>query len=571
MSSFLSIIAGQCSEKGLKDNNEDACAIRVPTDPVLSTKGIVVAIADGVSSSFAGREASESCIKSLITDYYSTPESWTVKTSCQKVLGAINRWLYGQSQNRYHHNGQGLLTTLTTIVLKSSTGHIFHVGDTRIYRLRKGELERLTRDHHSWGDNKKAFLSRALGADIDIDIDYRSIELEVGDIFLLTTDGVHENVRTVHLQELLATHYENPERATKAIIEKALQNGSDDNVTCQVCRIENLPHLDEESFYHQLTELPFPPPLEEGMKLDEYRIIREIHASKRTQVYLALNESSNTKAIVKTPSVNFEDDPVYIDGFLHEEWAGRRINNPHVIKVLENNQPRKFLYYATEYIDGMTLRQWMTDNPSPPINDVRNIIKQVIAGVRAFQRQEMVHQDLKPENIMIDKQGTVKIIDFGSTKIAGIQEINKPIARNQLLGTLNYAAPEYFQGYAGTHQSDIYAIAVITYEMLCGKLPYGAALSTNNLKQVKYIPANSVNETIPAWVDAALEKAVRLNPQRRYQTLSEFFADISHPNKNLMKPHGEPLLEKNPILFWKVVSLLLMCTNIFWLYLYSTH
>ncbi|MDH3326348.1 MAG: bifunctional protein-serine/threonine kinase/phosphatase [Gammaproteobacteria bacterium] len=570
MPSKLSVIAGQYSEKGIKEANEDSCAIRVPDEPLLTSKGIVVAIADGVSSSLAGREASESCIRSLVSDYYSTSETWTVRTSCQKVLGAINRWLYGQSQN-VHHSKHGMLTTLSAVIIKSTTAHLFHVGDSRIYRLRNGEFERLTRDHHRWAGDQKSFLSRAMGADVNIEIDYRSLDVEPDDLFFLSTDGVHEFVRTQNLIDLITTDYDNPERATKEIVKKALENGSNDNVTCQICRVENLPDLDEEEFYRQLTELPFPPPLEEGMILDGYKIVREIHASTRTQVYLATDQDNGNKVILKTPSVNFEDDPIYIEGFLNEEWAGKRINNPHVLKIKESSRQRKFLYYVTEFIDGMTLREWITDNPLPNIAEVRHILTQIIAGVRAFQRQEMVHQDLKPENIMIDSQGTVKIVDFGSTKIAGIQEITKPIERNQLLGTLDYAAPEYFQGESGTHQSDIYSIAVITYEMLCGKLPYGESLSAKKLKRVRYQPARQINQNIPTWIDGALEKGVLLDPVRRYQTLSEFLFDLTKPNPELARFGGKSIMEKNPVAFWKGLTIFLFISNIFLLYMLSQH
>ena len=565
MSTSLSIIAGQYSERGIKKANEDACAIHVPEGSLLTSKGIVAVIADGVSSSLAGREASETCVRTMVIDYYSTPETWTVRTSCQKVLGAANRWLYGQSQN-VHHSSYGMLTTLSALVIKSSTAHLFHVGDSRIYRLRDGDFERLTRDHHRWAENEKSFLSRAMGADINVEIDYRSVDVQPNDIFFLSTDGVHEFVRTQDLINLIQDNYENPERATKEIVKKALENGSNDNVTCQICRIENIPDLNEEEFYRQLTELPFPPPLEAGMILDGYKIIREIHATKRTQVYVAIDQESDEKVIIKTPSINFEDDAIYIEGFLNEEWAGRRINNPHVLKVLKTKTQRKFLYYVTEYIEGITLRQWITDHPKANIAEAREILKQIITGIRAFQRQEMVHQDLKPENIMIDQQGTVKIVDFGSTKIAGIQEISKPIERNQLLGTLDYAAPEYFQGYAGTHQSDIYSIAVITYEMLCGKLPYGQPLSESNLKRVKYQSAKQINSEIPAWIDGALEKGVLLDPKRRYQTLSEFMFDLSKPNPELAKLGGISILDKNPVGFWKGMTILLLLSNLALLY-----
>ncbi|MDH5694472.1 MAG: bifunctional protein-serine/threonine kinase/phosphatase [Gammaproteobacteria bacterium] len=558
----LGIVAGQYSNKGLKEHNEDSIGIKVPDEPLLSSKGIVVAIADGVSGSSAGREASESCIKSLVFDYYSTPESWTVKNSCQKVLGAINRWLYGQSQVRHQLLGNGLLTTLSAIVFKSNTAHIFHVGDSRVYRLREGEFERLTRDHHRWSGNEKGFLSRAMGADVNVEIDYRKVDLQLHDTFILTTDGVHEFVRTKELIDIITANRTNPEKASREVVTKALENGSNDNVSCQIVTLSSLPHLDEESFFTQLAELPFPPPLESGMSLGGYRIVRELHASHRTQVYLAKEELTKRKVVLKTPSVNFEDDPVYIDGFLNEEWTGKRINNTHVLKVLPPVQSRKFLYYITEHVDGMSLREWMNDNPNPTLSEVRSIVDQLIKGVRAFQRLEMVHRDLKPENIMIDKDGTVKIIDFGSTKIAGIEEIHKPIDRNQLLGTLDYAAPEYFQGYSGSHQSDIYAVAVITYEMLCGKLPYGAPLSLKRIKKAHYVPASYHNPNVPDWVNAALEKGVKLNTSERYQALSEFYLDLLQPNEKILGSKENSLIDRNPVAFWQGIAVIMLICNI---------
>jgi len=565
MSSNLTINAGQYSEKGTKPSNEDACGIRTPDDTLLTSKGIAVAIADGVSSAEAGREAAEACIKGFLSDYYSTSESWTVKTSGQKVLGALNRWLYGRSQG-IHGSGQGMLTTFSAMVIKSTTAHLFHVGDTRIYRLRDGdELKCLTRDHQTWISSEKAFLSRAMGADLAVDIDYRSVPVEVGDVFFLTTDGVHEHISN---QEIIALYQANKthlEQAACNIVTRALEYGSPDNVTCQIVSIETLASQNEEEFYQHLTELPFPPSLENGQTIDAYKIIREIHASNRTQVYLALDNDTNDKVILKTPSVNFQDDAEYIDGFLHEEWAGKRINNSHVLKILEPKQQRRCLYYVSEYIEGQTLEQWINDHPQADITEVRPLIEQIVAGVRAFHRQEMLHQDLKPGNIMIDIHGTAKIIDFGSTKIAGIQEVNTPIERGTLLGTYDYAAPEYFEGYPGSNRSDLYSIAAITYEMLTGKLPYGKPLSKRALKRVRYIPARQINPALPIWVDAALEKAVQLNPALRYERMSELISDLAKPNPDLVKKE-QPLLERNPVGFWRGLAIGLLILNLILLY-----
>lgn len=567
MSAILSIHAAQYSEKGVKPSNDDSCAIRVTDGALLTTKGIVAAIADGVSSAAAGREAAEACVKGFVSDYFSTPESWTTKTSGQKVLGALNRWLYGRGQSCLG-SGQGMLTTFSALVLKSTTAHLFHVGDSRIWRLREGELQCLTRDHQTWGGAEQRFLSRAMGADLSVEIDYRSLPVELGDVYLLTTDGVHEFVGEKLLRELCQANADQPERAVRAIVTRALENGSHDNVTCQYLAITSLPEQSETEFYQQLTELPFPPALEAGQVLDGYQILRELHASQRSQLYLALDGDSGQKVVIKTPSVNFEDDPHYIDGFLHEEWAGRRIHSPHVLKVLEPTRRRRFLYFVTEYIEGQTLEQWMHDNPQADIQHVRPIIEQVVNGLRAFHRQEMLHQDLKPGNLMIDTHGVVKIVDFGSTRIAGIQEIDAPIERGNLLGTYDYAAPEYFQGYTGSVRSDMYSVGVIAYEMLTGKLPYGGALSARTLRRVSYIPARDLNPEVAAWVDGALEKAVQLNPSNRYEVMTEFIADLTRPNPALVK-EGQPLLESHPVAVWRTLALISMLVNVILLYVAS--
>ncbi|OGT20450.1 MAG: protein kinase [Gammaproteobacteria bacterium RBG_16_57_12] len=561
MAAKLSISCGHYSDKGLKEDNQDACGVLVPDEPLLTTKGLACIIADGVSSSAGGRAASASCVQGFLADYYSTPETWTCKTAGQRILGALNRWLHGQGHQAYGSD-HGMITTLSALVIKSATAYLFHVGDTRIYRLRDQELECLTRDHQSWAAGEKTLLCRAMGADVNVEIDYRNLPVEVGDVFLLSTDGVHGFVTQSDLCDLLVEYAQQPERCARKIVTRALERGSGDNVTCLVLRIEQLPQQDINDLYRQLTELPFPPALSAGMILDGYKILREVHASKRTQIYAALDTETETRVILKTPSVNYEDDAAYIDRFMHEEWAGRRINSPHVLRVLEPTRRRQFLYYVTEYVEGQTLRQWMNDYPLAALPDVRNIVEQLAAGLRAFHRMEMIHQDLKPENILIDKHGTVKIIDFGSTRIAGIEEIGKPWQRHNLLGTANYTAPEYLQGQIGTHRSDIYALGVIAYEMLCGHMPYDKDLTERNINRIQYISARSYNEQFPVWVDGALAKAVHKNPARRYAELSEFIYDLKHPNPEFLKETHQPLLERNPLAFWKGLALLLLVINI---------
>ena len=567
MSQSLSIEAASASLAGVKPQNEDACGIQIAEGTLLETKGIAAVIADGMSGSDAGREASRACVSGFLADYFSTPESWTVKTSAQKILSALNHWLYGQGQRRFQ-SYKGLVTTLSAVVLKSNTAHVFHIGDTRIYRLRDGELEQITRDHRVSVGEEKTCLSRAMGIELHLDIDYRSLPLETGDVFVMLTDGVYEFVPDATIKACLQQG-DDLQAACDRLLQEAADNHSNDNLTCQIFRITHLPAENEHEFYDKLTELPFPPPLEAGMILDGYKILRHLFSNKRTEVYLAQDTDNGQRVVLKAPSVNYEDDPDFIHQFLHEEWAGRRINNPHVMKVLETRRRRTALYYLSEYIEGRTLRQWMHDEPRPSLGKVRNFVEQIASGLRAFHRLEMIHQDLKPENILVDEHGTLKIIDFGSTKIAGIEEIATPLESNNLQGTINYTAPEYHIGEKPGNRSDIFSLGVIAYELLSGKLPYGKELSARNLRRVHYRSVRQFNPEVPIWMDKALEKAVQINPQQRFSILSEFTCALSRPDTSLVNQDYVPLIKRNPLRVWQGISLLLALGNLLLLYLFN--
>ncbi|ATI03518.1 MULTISPECIES: bifunctional protein-serine/threonine kinase/phosphatase [Cycloclasticus] len=560
MQSESIIDLGQSSDKGLKTDNEDSYGVLLPESPVLEQKGVAAVIADGVSGCDAGKLASESCVKSLLGDYYCTPDTWTVKTSVQKVLTATNRWMLGMAQQG-GANQKGLATTMSALVVKSSTVHLFHIGDTRIYRIRDKQLELLTDDHRFWVSKEKNYLTRAIGIDLHLEIDYSHFLLEEGDTFLFTTDGVHEFVSDNTMLAQVNNNTDNFDRAARNITDLAMKNGSHDNVTCQIVRFNQRPHVNEQEIYRKLTELPFPPDLSAGMTLDGYRIERELHASNRTQVYLATDIQTQQQVVIKTPSVNYVDDPTFLDMFVQEEWIGRRIDNNHVLKIIEQTRTRRFLYYVTEYIEGQTLRHWMSDNPQPSLHDVRGIVRQIARGLRAFHKKEMIHQDLKPENIIIDTQGTVKIIDFGSTKVAGVEEIASPIQRLNLLGTQHYTAPEYLLGQPASYRSDAFSLGVITYEMLTGNLPFGEKYGEKALSKLHYIPILEIDTDIPLWIDGAIRKIVNKKPSNRYEEISEFIHDLSHPNKLFTTAVHTPLVERNPLAFWKAVALLSLFTN----------
>lgn len=560
----LAISVGQWSDKGRKAVNQDFYGVCIPNEPRLSAKGIAMALADGISSSEVSQVASETAVHSFLEDYYCTSDAWSVKKSAHRVLMATNSWLHAKTrQSRYRDDAdRGYVCTLSAAVLKSTTLHLFHAGDTRIYRVVGPGLEQLTDDHRAWVSTTTSYLSNALGIDDRIEIDYRALQVDVGEHFLFTTDGVHEHVTDGFMARAIQGHSEDLNAAARTIVQEAYERGSTDNLTVQVIRIDALPERDIEATHRQLTELPFPPDLAPRQLFDGYEILRTVHVSSRSHVYLARDQDTRQIVALKTPASDLQQDPVLLERFLTEEWIARRVDSPHVVRPCRQTRPRHYLYVVTEFIEGQTLTQWLRDHPQPSLDEVRTIIEQIARGLRAFHRQEMVHQDLRPENVLIDATGTAKLIDFGAAKVAGIVESGESHeAGSRRLGTAQYSAPEYFLGEHGTPRSDLFSLGVITYQMLSGRLPYGAQVAKTRTRQARnrlnYSPIIRYRPDCPAWIDGALRKAVHPDPDRRYAEVAEFIHDLRHPRQEFLHEGGLPLIERNPVAFWKGLSLLL--------------
>ncbi|MBW0148271.1 bifunctional protein-serine/threonine kinase/phosphatase [Marinobacter arenosus] len=565
MSATLDVTVGQYSDQGRKALNQDFHGLLIPDNHQRVTKGIAVAIADGISSSNVSQVASESAVAGFLNDYFSTPDTWSVKQSAQRVLRATNAWLHAQtrqSQYRYDHD-RGYVCTLSVMVLKSTTAHVFNVGDSRIYRIHDRELEQLTTDHRLWLSRTESCLTRAMGMEHRLDIDYREAPLRAGDRFLLTTDGIYEHLSESEILRLLEDGGDDLDATAEAIARAAFAAGSDDNLTVQIVRIDAVPDAREaRELYRELGQLPFAPELAPGQMLDSYRIARQLHASGRSHVFQARDESSQTPVVIKTPSMDLRDDRQYLEQFAAEEWIAQRINNPHVVRPFAPERPRSRVYLVTHFVEGRTLKQWMLDHPAPDLETVRNLVEQVGRGLRAFHRLEMVHQDLKPENILVDAEGTVTLIDFGATRVAGLQELGDSDPPTHPRGAALYSAPETFLGEPASWRADQFSLAVITYQLFTGRLPYEAEVpkirNRAQQRRLTYQSARPYREDIPVWVDDALSRALHPEPHRRYPALSEFLHDLRQPGADWQNRHRPPLIERHPVTFWQSVSALLL-------------
>lgn len=566
MGGTLAVSIGQFSDRGIRPRNQDFVGALSPDPSLLRLKGIAVAIADGVSSSEVGHIASETAVKAFLSDYYCTSEAWTVKTSARRVIAATNAWLHAMTRQSFfvHERDKGYVTTFSAIVFKGAVAHLFHIGDARIWRVARKGLEPLTTDHRVGGEEGGAtYLARAMGLGPYVEIDYRAEPITAGDVFVLATDGVHEHVSAAEIAGALTTADEPLDATAARIGALALKNGSTDNVTVAILRVDQIADQsdDAEAFAVEVGTLPpLPPALAPRKIFDGYEIIRTIHVSSRSHVHLARDVETCAQVVLKVPASDFRDDETALKRFLMEDWIARRIDNPHVLKPHGGSGRRSALYTVTEHIAGQSLTQWMRDHPRPSLTEVRDIAGQIARGLNAFHRREMVHQDLRPDNILIDQAGTVVIIDFGSVRIAGVAELNSAEGGEAVLGTQQYSAPEYFHGETGTARADIFSLGVIVYQMLTGHLPYGAEVSRIRSRKaalkLRYVSARRFNEGVPEWLDAALRKAVHPDPAKRHEVVSAFIADLERPNPELTFADRLPLIERNPLVFWQAATVL---------------
>jgi serine/threonine protein phosphatase PrpC len=572
MHTDLKIEAASHSIAGIKPVNEDTVGVCVPQDAYqLLSKGVVLAVADGVSSAEAGAEASQMAVGRFVDEYYQTPDTWSVSNCGEKILSTINLRLYRKS-HEFQNETKGFLCTFSALVIKGRTAHFFHVGDSRIYLLRGDSLTQITTDHKaSLGDNK-TFLARAVGMDNRLNIDYGRVPLEVGDRLLLTSDGVHDFVPSDALLSVLADDKPAAELAQRLVV-AAQDNHSDDNISAVVAIVHELPNESLDDYSAKLTRLPFPPALEPGMKLDGYLVLKELFASSRSQLYLVQDEESGIILAMKTPSTNYTDDTAYIDRFIQEEWIGTRIQHPSVVKTIRQPRKRTFLYYLMVYVKGEGLDKWMKANCPPSPKKAIHLVKQVADGLEAFHGNEAVHQDLKPGNIMITDDQQAIIVDFGSVFVAGLSERAIPTVGDGVLGTAGYSDPLYLKGQNPGIQGDVYSLSTIVYEMFTGKLPYGEGIeqcrTAFEFDQLRYIPASLHNPVIPEWFDGALKKATSFDLEERYRTIDAFMHDLLEPNPDFLRDDPVEQRSASTLLFWKLLSGFWFVTFLLLIYLFS--
>ncbi len=558
-SDVLRIAVGTATQAGRGHANQDAVAAGWSDEAENAPARLAVAIADGIGSSEVSAEAAQAAVAGFVADYHCTPAAWSVRTAGNKIITALNAWLHARTLgSRYRQDmDRGYVCTFSALVAAGQCADLFHVGDTRIYRCEGERLAICTQDHRMAAGSGGHHLGRALGMAAGLSIDHHRLALSEGDVFVLASDGAYEAWIEDDVIAALARHANDVDAAASEIVAGAQARDDSDDASVIVLRVEALPETIVSDFGARAAQLAVPGELAPRSRFEGFTIVRELSVSARSRVYLAHSvDRPEAACVIKTPGPDMAASQPALARFLLEEWIARRLDNPHVLKALAPRAPGQALYVAFEYIDGQGLDRWHADHRKPEMARVREIVAQVGQGLLAFHRRQMIHQDLRPANVLLDATGTARIIDFGAVRIHGVDDPGDTVP-----GTEQFAAPEYFAGEAASPASDQYALAAITYYLLTGHLPYGPTVSraTTRAAQARlaYRPISQLRPDVPRWVDDVIRRGVHVDPARRYEDVACFVDALSRAPFERDTRHFVPWVERDPVRLWQATSTVL--------------
>ncbi|RJP71040.1 MAG: bifunctional protein-serine/threonine kinase/phosphatase [Comamonadaceae bacterium] len=572
---------GFVCQPGRKTPNEDFCAAMLPPEGQ-EDMGTIVAVADGVSTGGMGGEAAQTTVTSLVRSYHDTPETWDTTVALDRIIGAQNAWLAGVNRRRQPALG---LTTLTALVLRGQSYTVAHVGDSRCYLLREGQTLLLTHDHTVNHPDMRHQLLRAVGLEDHLVVDYLQGDLQVGDTFVMLTDGVHGKVPERRLAEWVAQP--DAQAAAERLAAEALSAGSDDNLTAMVVRVLDLqgPNLQDASRTAQ--SLPVPHRLKVGEGIDGLVVTATVADNGINLLYQVRDPRSQVLYALKTLHPARAHDPDERAMLAHEAWLAKRMQSSraadHLVAVhdhLPDRQPRSACYLLYDWHGGETLQQLLDrQHRLGPVQAV-SAAMQTLRVLGLLHRQGVIHRDVKPANLHQGDDGVLRLLDLG-VALSG----REPESMRSLhAGTPSFVNPEQWgqHGKAGAAatgehapepadaQSDLFALGVTLYQLLTGKLPYGEVLPYQVGRYFRDpTPPSRHNPEVPIWLDHVVLKAVARDKGLRFETAEEFLLALERgASRPLTVPPASALLQRDPTMLWKLllaVSVLFNLLLVYWL------
>ena len=546
-------IVGFASKTGPRKNNEDFAGALLGAELPEPRQEVVAAIADGIGSAKGGRTAAETAVRGFLDGFCDLPETMEVQRAAARIVTALNGWI--NSMGRQDPALTGLGCTFTALVLRGRVVHVLHVGDTRAYRLSGNRLSLLTTDHiRQEGGDRSHTLTRALGVETEIRLDYATQPIALHDRFVLCSDGVHGSLSEASIAEIMRDRSA-PEDTAGALVAAALGAGSTDNCTALVLDVVALP-ASGSGDVSTIVQLPIIPVPVAGESIDGFVLKALISDGRYSRLFGAEDEIEGGALALKFPKPQVASIEAYRAAFVREAWVGARVHNPSVGRVIELPPGRQTcLYTVMPLYQGELLERRLSRSPALGLEEGRAITIALARAVAALHRGGIIHRDIKPDNVILEGGGLLKLIDLGVVRVPGLEEF-PPEATP---GTLAYMAPEMAAGEVGNEATDIYALGVTMFRAFTGEFPYGNADATSPPRRARPAGFATLRPDLPAWLEAGLTRAVAPDPARRFRDMTEFALEMEAGPSRAPARLNRPLTlyERAPVRVWQGISALL--------------
>ncbi|MFK5732141.1 bifunctional protein-serine/threonine kinase/phosphatase [Pseudomonas urmiensis] len=545
----LQLSFAQATATGPRAENQDALRLVTPAPELAASKGYLFALADGVSQCADGGLAARASLQALALDYYATPATWAVPQALDRLLLAQNRWLRAQG------SGQPLLTTLSALVIRGRRFTLAHVGDCRVYRWHQGRLHCLSEDHVWDQPGMQHVLKRALGLDQHLLVDYLEGELHSGESYLLLSDGVWASLGDQGILSVLREHADLQE-AANTLVASAHLCGSQDNASALLVRVEQLGPANLGDTLAQLQQWPVPTALRPGQLIDGWRVDAQLARSRQSLLY-RVHDSQGHPWLLKTLPTGQETHAGAAQRLLQEEWFLRRVAGRHFPEVHAASH-RQHLYYLMREYPGQTLATLLTESGPLPLVQWLEVARQLLQAVGVLHRRNLLHRDIKPDNLHLGEDGQLRLLDFGLAYCPGLSED----APHDLPGTPSFIAPEAFEGQPPSPRQDLYALGVTLYQLLTGHYPYGEIEAFQHPRFNNPINPARYRPDLPEWLQRNLEQAVAADPAQRFETAEQWLLLLERGDRQELTGRPRPLLEREPLKVWRTLALLSMLFNL---------
>jgi hypothetical protein len=431
--------------------------------------------------------------------------------------------------------------------------HVLHVGDSRAYLLSGGRLACLTKDHVRKGEG--GGLTRALGAEAEVRLDYINLPVALHDRFLLCSDGVH-SVLTDEVIAMILRRPLAPEAAARALAATALQAGSNDNCTALVLDVVQLPAASSADIHTALARLPLKGAPSPGQTVDGFALKALLSDGRYSRLFGALDELAGGEVVLKFPKSQSASEQSLRSAFVREAWAAGMVNSPFVCHVIELAPGRQTsLYTVMPLYQGELLETRLARRPALGLEEGREIAVKLARAGAALHRVGIIHRDIKPDNVILESGGALKLIDLGVVRLPALEDFPP----QDIPGTLAYMAPEMAAGEPGNEATDIFALGVSMFRAFSGEFPYGNPDAVSPPRRERPAELCALRSDLPAWLGAALGRAVARDPRDRFANMMDFAAEMEAGPAQMgpLDLRERTFYEREPVLFWQIIAALL--------------